>query len=245
MKENLVEEDEEFSQKDLDEGNEESSDENSQDENSSSDSEGTSSSSKPAIKYGFRNFSRITHAGDSFEIVFWISNTFQTPYDFSVYSYAYKSSVCISDSGAREHNIKVLTIPAGQNKTFVFENKINEGVSPGNYSFKVVMQRLDLKTPYEIRSVLEVREKTAETVESGVSETTEKNSSLEIKTEEKSNESKTSLNKSISSLFSEDLNSSEETAYKSKNEKIKDYFLYSFAGVVLLGSLFFVWKKKL
>lgn len=94
--------------------------------------------------------------GDEFSSSVKVENTKGYSINTKVYSYVYRGSKCYS--GERTENMQEFILASGESKTIELKNIVEEA-EPGEYNFKVRIERNDIKSGNEITSSINLLER--------------------------------------------------------------------------------------
>ncbi|MFC1753145.1 hypothetical protein ACFL96_07085 [Thermoproteota archaeon] len=172
------------------------------------------------ISYELAEFTQDAVVGEEFTTKVSIAND-EEKHAFTLWSYVYRGSRCYS--GEREQNTITIDLDPGETRTVEINNVIEEA-EPGEYKFKVKIQKDELKTTTDLTEDIYISEKFSET---------NKSISFEIMALVGSNNS---TNKTANTTKQKKIPTG-KVIYQSSSAKAKNlavYFIIGAVGVMLL-----------
>jgi len=185
----------------------------------------TSSSSTTSKKFDFKveEFNEIVNIGEKFKTKITFNNNNNEDINIKVWSYLYRGSK--SYSGDREKNKKEFTLKANSLQIVELSNVVEEA-EPGNYKFKVVVNKDNQKTNDEITKDITINENNIKTENIDIK--TEKNNEI-IETEIKKQSTNNALDGNI--------------VYESTTEKAKSLVSIFIIILSVLLNIVLIWKR--
>lgn len=162
--------------------------------------------------------------GDGFSSSVKVENTKGYSINTKVYSYVYRGSKCYS--GERTENMQEFILASGESKTIELKNIVEEA-EPGEYNFKVRIERSDIKSGNEITSSINLLERENKNIN-------------EEKTSEIIGENKTTEQQENEEYKFKRL---PKVIYQSVSYKSKSLVPYLIVFISVLTALILIWKR--
>ncbi len=186
----------------------------------------STSGTNKKFEFELKTFNEKAEAGKVFETEIFLANNDGNDLTIKIWSYAYRGSK--SYSGERESNMKELVLKAHSSQIVELSNKVK--ADPGNYKFKVLVNKNNQKTNNQITRDIAVE--SAENTSNSIDTLKNKNNNFVNKETEKSQK-----------MASGNLAHDDEAIYESNTQRAKSFAPIFLAVLSIVLNIILIWRK--